>query len=80
MWVQLVTVTMPSVIVELIAQAVEVSMSKLELVLVWKGDTKTVRFLGQAFLRTCEVERWKKVGRGLSSLESRRMARSPIPA
>jgi len=65
MWVQLVTVTMPSVIVELIAQAVEVSMSKLELVVVWKGDTKTVRFLGQAFLRTCEVERWKKVGYGV---------------
>ena len=37
--------------------------SLLELVLVWKGDTKTVRFLGQAFLRTCEVERWKKVRR-----------------
>ena len=38
--------------------------SLLELVVVWKGDTKTVRFLGQAFLRTCEVERWKKVGWG----------------
>jgi hypothetical protein len=34
--------------------------SLLELVLVWKDDTKTVRFLGQALLRTCEVERWKK--------------------
>ena len=39
--------------------------SLLELVVVWKGDTKTVRFLGQAFLRTCEVERWKKVGYGV---------------
>ena len=39
--------------------------SLLELVVVWKGDTKTVRFLGQAFLRTCEVERWKIVGYGV---------------
>jgi len=39
--------------------------SLLELVVVWKGDTKTVRFLGQAFLRTCEVERWKKVRYGV---------------
>jgi hypothetical protein len=38
--------------------------SLLEIVLVWKGDTKAVRFLGQAFLRTCAVERWTEVGSG----------------
>jgi hypothetical protein len=38
--------------------------SMLELVLVWKGDSKAVRFLGQAFLRTCAVERWKKARSG----------------
>ena len=34
----------------------------LEPVVVWKGDTKIERFLGRAYLRTCEVERWRRVG------------------
>jgi hypothetical protein len=36
----------------------------LERVVVWKGDLKAVRHVGREYLRACEVDTWKKVGRG----------------
>ena len=54
--------------------------SLLELVVVWKGDTKTVRSSVKRSSVPVKSKGGRNQVRGSSSLESRRLARSPIPS